>query len=102
MNEITEEAFPGFIGLPLAVVTFSSPWCTSCKKVVSAFDDLSRELEGRVSFGACDISAHPGVASSLQVFSLPSVIVFRNGVEVKRFTGPVTGQAMRDTLKELL
>ena len=102
MKEITEEAFPGFISLPLAVVAFSSPWCTSCKKVVSALDALSREFEGRVSFCACDISDHPGIASSLKVFSLPSAIVFKNGVEVKRFTGPVTGQAMTDALKDFL
>lgn len=101
LKEITEESFPGFISLPLAVVTFSSPWCASCKKVASSLDALSQELQGRVSFGTCDISAFPRIASSLEVFGLPSVIVFKNGVEVKRFTGPVTGKAVMDALKEL-
>lgn len=102
MKEITEDNYSGFIREPLAVLVFSSPWCTSCKKIASGLEAISRELEGRVAFGSCDISAHPAVASSLQVLSLPAVIVFKNGVEAKRVMGPVADSAMLRTLKELL
>jgi thioredoxin 1 len=102
LEEINEVNFSGFISQPLAVIAFSSPWCASCKMIVSSLHTLSRELEGQVSFGTCDISAYPAIASSLQIFSLPAVIVFKNGVEAKKLVGPVTEAAMLRTLKELL
>jgi thioredoxin 1 len=102
LKEITEDNYPGFISLPLAVMVFSSPWCSSCKKVAASLDAIAPELEGKVSFGTCDISAHPTVASSLQVLSLPTLMVFKNGVEVKKIMGPVADAAMLRMLKELL
>lgn len=100
MKEITEENYSGFIRQPLAVIVFSSPWCTSCKKIIGSLDILSPRFDGRASFGACDISASPGVASALQVFSLPTVIVFKNGAEVKKIMGPVAESTLQRILEE--
>jgi len=102
LKEITEDTLPAFTNQPLAVLIFTSPWCTSCKKVISSFDALSRELKDKVSFGTCDVSACPSIASSFQVLSLPAVVVLKNGGEVKRFLGPVAEALMMSALKEHL
>lgn len=100
LKEITEDNYSAFIQQPLAVIAFSSPWCTSCKKIASSLDALSPRLGGRVSFGSCDISLYPAIASTLQVFSLPTVIVFKNGAEVKKIVGPATEAALLRILEE--
>jgi thioredoxin 1 len=100
LKEITEENYSEFIRQPLAVIVFSSPWCTSCKKIIGSLDPLTRQFESRASFGTCDISSSPAVASAFQVLSLPTVIVFKNGAEVKKFMGPVTEATLQHTLEE--
>ena len=102
MKEITEDTYGGFINQPLGVITFTSPWCTSCKKVASSLEAIRPKIEGQVSLGSCDVSVNPGIASSLQILSLPAVVIFKNGVEVKKIAGPVSEAALLRTLKELL
>jgi thioredoxin 1 len=101
LKEITEANYSDFIQQPLAVIAFSSPWCTSCKKIVGSLGTIALTLEGRASFGTCDISSSPHVASALQVFSLPTVIVFKNGTEVKKLTGPVAESTLQRILEDL-
>jgi len=102
LREITEANFQEFIQDQPAVITFSSPWCASCKKIARSLEGLSLEFDARVLFGICDISAHPSIAATLQVFSVPSVLIFQKGAVVKRFQGVVSDAAILQTLKECL
>lgn len=102
MKEINEANLQEFMAQSLSVLTFTSPWCSSCKKVASFLDTLSLELGDRASFGICDISAHPSVPSRLQAFSVPTVIIFKKGTRVKKFQGPVSEKALLAAVKENL
>lgn len=102
MKEINDESFADFVRQPVTVLLFSSPWCTSCKKILSPLEGLSRRLEPRVAFGTCDISENPSAPSRLQVFSVPTVVIFKDGQEVKRFQGPVSEATLSKALEAYL
>ncbi|MFY9398701.1 MAG: thioredoxin family protein [Desulfomonilia bacterium] len=102
LQEITESGLDSFIGQPLAVLLFTSPWCSACKKMYPALLSLSEKLKQRASFGIMDISKSPSASLRMQVFSVPTVIVFRAGREVKRLQGPATEAAISGALEEAL
>lgn len=100
MREITEPGLDAFIGQPLAVLLFTSPWCSACRKMYPALASLSGKAKERACFGVLDISLSPSASSRMQVFSVPTVIVFRAGREVKRLQGAVSETAISRVLEE--
>jgi len=102
IKEIHDGNLKEFMAQPLSVLVFTSPWCASCKKVISSIDALSLELGDRVSFGVCDISMNPNMPSLLQAFSVPTVIVFKNGEQIKKIQGSLSEKALLRMVKESL
>ncbi len=99
MKEINDTNFAEFLRHQVSVLIFSSPWCTSCKKMSSSLEGLSRKREDRFCLGTCDISTNPSIPSRMQVFSVPTVIIFKDGHEVERIQGSLSETAMAKALE---
>lgn len=102
MREVHDSNIQEFIDQPLSVLIFTSPWCAACKKIISSIDAFSLEFDGRVTLGVCDISVNPNTPSLLQVFSVPTVIIFKNGEQVKKFQGSVSEKTLTNAVKDIL
>lgn len=98
---ITDETFAEFIRHPLAVLSFTSPWCTVCRKIHPALDALSAQHQGRIAFGSLDVSASPDTPARFGVLALPTIIVFNSGSEVSRLSGSVSRAELERVLDEL-
>ena len=64
------------------LVDFSAEWCGPCKMMPPILKELKNKLGDAVTILKMDIDRNPAVASSYQVQSVPTLIVFRNG-EIK-------------------
>ena len=84
---VAESAAPFFL-------LFTSPWCTTCKKISPVLDMLSQRYP-QIGFGRIDISANLVVPSEHDVLSIPSLLVFRDGKELARFTGGLDEKKLR-------
>jgi thioredoxin 1 len=71
----------------LALLDFGATWCQPCKKLEPIMDDLSREYEGRVVIGHCDVAKGPGTAKRYGVMSVPTVLFLKRGEPIDRFVG---------------
>ncbi len=72
---------------PLVVVDFWAPWCGPCRMVGPIVEELSREYAGRVTFGKLNVDDNPMVSSKFGVQSIPTMLVFKNGVAVDGLVG---------------
>ena len=89
MLEITQENFEKEVlksDRPV-LVDFWAPWCMPCKIIAPAVEKLAEELKGKVKVFKANVDESPEVATQLSVMNIPTLILFKEGVEVSRMIG---------------
>lgn len=70
------------------VKKFSASWCGPCKMLAPVMDNISRKPNfSGVRFTNVDVDEQFEIASKYGIRSVPTVIIEKNGQEVKRISG---------------
>ena len=64
------------------LVDFWAPWCGPCKAIAPVLDQLAEELAGEIKIVKYDTQANQRVATALNIRSVPSLVMFKDG-EIK-------------------
>lgn len=71
------------------IVDFGSPGCAPCKKVPALLEEILAELpqneRSNIAAYEVDITENIEIAQKLFVLGVPTIIIFKQGKEVKRF-----------------
>ena len=68
-----------------AVVDFYATWCGPCKMFGPIFEEVSNEKD--MNFIKLNVDDYSDIAREYGVMSIPTIILFNDGREVKRTTG---------------
>ncbi|MEC9365057.1 MAG: thioredoxin [Sinimarinibacterium flocculans] len=71
------------------LVDFWAEWCGPCRMVAPILDQIADEHPGRLKVVKLDVDANPQTAAALGIRSIPTMILFRNGVPAATQTGAV-------------
>ncbi len=97
---LTKADFGEKIKTGVALVDFWAEWCGPCKMAGPIIDQMSDEYAGKVLIGKVDVDAEGELAQKFGVMSIPTVILFKDGVEVGRQVGFAGKQGYLDLLKK--
>lgn len=81
-------------------IDFWANWCGPCRALAPTIEELAVEFSGRVLIGKLDVDENPATAERYQVFSIPTMIIFKDGVEAERLVGLCQKSRISDTLKK--
>ena len=71
-KEVKESDIPVF-------VDFWAEWCGPCRMVSPVIEELSNDYDGKVKFVKVNIDEAGDLASSYQVYSIPTLVLFLKG-----------------------
>ena len=86
----------------LVFVDFWATWCGPCRALAPTIVELAKEYSGKVLIGKLDVDENPKTAERFQVFSIPTMIVFKDGSEAERLVGLCAKGKIADTLQKHL
>ena len=84
------------------VVDFWAEWCGPCRMVAPVLDQIAAENEGKVRIWKLNVDDNPASARKYQVMSIPTLLIFKDGVAKKRIVGAKNKAALLDDLSEFL
>jgi len=102
--ELTDATFDEEVGasdLPL-VVDFWAEWCGPCRMVAPVLEQIAQENEGKVRMAKLNVDDAPGVAQRFDIMSIPTLLVFQDGVAKKRIVGAKGKGQLLEDLAEFL
>ena len=83
----------------VSVVQFSAEWCAPCKALIPIMEKLSDTYKDKAIFYYADIeNGGINTGSAAGVRGVPTVIVYKKGVEVDRKVGGVAESHMKEFL----
>ncbi|MEM3641201.1 MAG: thioredoxin [Candidatus Bathyarchaeia archaeon] len=86
----------------LVLIDFWADWCAPCRMIAPIIEELAREYAGKVLVGKINVDENPETAERFQIFSIPTILVMKNGEEIDRIVGLVPKNQIEEHLKKHL
>lgn len=84
---LDDSNFEKTIAQGVTLVDFYADWCGPCRMVAPIMVELSTEYQGKAKIAKLDVDKAQQAAEKFSVTSIPTVIMFVDGQEVKRVVG---------------
>ena len=78
------------------LIDFWATWCGPCMRQGPIVEELAEE---GYAIGKVDVDQNMALAQQFRVVSIPTLILFKNGIEVQRFVGLTSKEDLKNALE---
>ena len=85
------------------LVDFWGPRCGPCLALMPSVEALEKEYEGRIQVAKLNAAENRMLCARLRVMGLPTFILYKDGSEVRRWSGEkITVREIREGVEDLV
>ncbi|MBM3197993.1 MAG: thioredoxin [Chlamydiae bacterium] len=102
IQHLSKDNFSSEIQKGVVLVDFYADWCGPCRMLAPVLTQVAEEMQGKATIAKLDIEEAEQITQQLQITSVPTLILFKNGKEYKRISGLRDVDYLRDFLNAAL
>ncbi len=99
---LTDSNFHKHLRNGLSMVDYWASWCLPCKMMAPVLNEIAEETEGRLNVFKLNVEQFHNLASRASVRNIPTLIMYKNGKEIKRFVGVKSRHFLMTYINELI
>ena len=84
------------------LMDFTATWCGPCRMQKPILEELEKKYKDKVEFRVIDVDENQQLASKYGIHAVPTLIIQKDEVEVKRFMGVTQGNVLALELDKIL
>ena len=100
-DEFVEEVIEKSKTTPV-IVDFWAPWCGPCKQLTPVLENVVNQKNGKVILAKINVDENQGIASQLNIQSIPTVYAFINGKPFDAFQGAQPESKINEIVNKLI
>jgi len=81
------------------LVDFWAEWCGPCKMIAPALEEISEEMDGKVTIAKINIDDNPDAPARYGVRGIPTMILFKDGAPAATKVGAAPKSALQSWLE---
>ncbi len=97
---VNEATFEDVVKQGIVLLDFWASWCGPCRAFAPTFESAA-ERNPDLVFGKIDTEAEQALAGSLGIRSIPTLMIFRDGVLLFAQPGMVPGEVLEELIKRV-
>jgi thioredoxin 1 len=95
---INNKNFKTVVKKGLVLVDFWAPWCAPCKMIAPTLNEIAEEESEKITIAKVNVDENNPISQKYNIRNIPTLILFKDGKEVKRIMGV---KPKKTLLKEL-
>lgn len=102
VKDLTDSTFDATVSTGVTLVDFWAPWCPPCRMQGPIVEKLADSFDGKAVVAKVNTDEVALASTKFNVSSIPTLVIMKDGKEVKRFVGLQQEEALAGELNSLL
>lgn len=98
---VTDQNFDKTVKKGITMVDFWAVWCGPCRRQGPVVEEIANEIGKKIKIGKLDVDNNKVTSNTFNVRNIPTLIIFKDGKEVKRLVGLQDKQTLLNELNAL-